>query len=88
MDIAAARDFGLGREATIDHIRKDLGARSEKATGQKDHRPKGFVENAPVTALLLSPRSMADMLLRRALSAAHFWRNSNIQSFLTGCQRG
>jgi hypothetical protein len=63
----------------------DLHATSDKAPVQKDLSPEGFAKNGPATALLLSHRSILDMLLRRALSAGHFWRNSNIQSFLTGC---
>jgi hypothetical protein len=63
----------------------DLDA-SDKATGQKGLSPEGFANNGPATSLLLSHRSMADMLLRRASSAGHSWRNSNIHSFSTGCQ--
>jgi hypothetical protein len=85
MDIAAERNFGLRREATSGHIRSDLAARSDKATGQKNLSPKGFAKNGPATSLLLSRRSMKDMLLRRASSAGRSWRNSNIHSFLTGC---
>ena len=47
--------------------------------------PEGFVNIGPATSLLLSHRSMADMLLRRASSAGHSWRNSTIHSFLSGC---
>ena len=61
------------------------GRPSDKATGQKGLSPKGFANNGPATSLLLSHRSMADMLLRRASSAGHSWRNSNIHSFLTDC---
>lgn len=61
----------------------NLDATSDKATGQKGLRSKGLARNGPATSLLLSHRSMAGMLLRRASSAGHFWPNSNIQSFLT-----
>jgi len=88
MDIAAERNFGLWREATSGHIHMDLDARSDKATEQKDLSPEGFAENGPATPLLLCHRSMKDMLLRRASSAGHSWQNSNIQSFLMGCQAG
>jgi len=87
MDIAAERNFGLRREAASEHIRMDLGASGDKVSVKKDLSPKGFAKNSPATSLLLSCRSTRDMLLRRASSAAHFWRNSNIQSFLTGCQQ-
>jgi hypothetical protein len=63
----------------------DLASTSDKAGSQKDLSPEGFAKNRPATALLLSHRSSVDMLLRRALSAGHSWRNSNIHSFLTGC---
>jgi hypothetical protein len=85
MDIAAEKIFGLWRGARSGHIRMDLDARGDKATNQKGLSPEGFARNGPATSLLLSHRSMKDMLLRRALSAGHSWRNSNIQSFLTGC---
>src|ERR1700758_5541394 len=62
MDIAAERIFVLWRSFM------DLAARSDKATGQKDLSPKGFAKNGPATSLLLSHRSMKDMLLRRASS--------------------
>ena len=63
----------------------DLDATSDKATGQKGLSPQGFANVCPATSLLLSHRSMADMLLRRASSAGHSWRNSNVHSFSTGC---
>jgi len=97
MDIAAERIFGLWRGATSGHIRSDLDARSDKATGQKDLSPKGFAKNGPATSLFLSRRPIKDMLLpqvrtdkscphlRAASSAGRFWRNSNIHSLLTGC---
>src|SRR5580658_2203814 len=97
MDIAAERNFGLRGEATSGHIRSDLAARSDKAAGQKNLSPKGFAKNGPATSLLLSRRSIKDMLLRRvrteksgpasraASSAGRFWPNSNIHSFLKGC---
>jgi hypothetical protein len=65
----------------------DLDATSDKTTGRKGLSPKGFARNGPTTSLLLSYRSMVDMLLRRASLAGHSWRNSNIHSFSTGCQR-
>jgi len=86
MDIAAERDFGLLRGATSGHIRSDMSARSDKEAGQKNLSPKGFAENGPATSLFLSRRSIKDILLRHASSAGRFGRNSNIQSFLTGCQ--
>ena len=61
------------------------GTTSDKATGQKGLSPMGFANNGPATSLLLSHRSMKDMLLRRASSAGHSWRNSNIHNFSTGC---
>jgi hypothetical protein len=85
MDIAAERIFELRREVRSAHVRMDLSATSDKAAGQKDLSPKGFARNGPATLLLLGHRSIKDMLPRRASSAGHFWRNSNIQSFLTGC---
>src|ERR1700728_1865812 len=86
MDIAAERNFGLMRGVTSAHIRMDLQARRDKAAGQKDLSPKGFAKKGPATSLLLSRRSTRDMLLRRASSSGRFWRNSNIHSFLTGCE--
>ena len=68
----------------LGHIRMDLPTRSDKATVQKTLSPKGFVKNGPATSLLLSHRSILDMLLRRvrtekscptsraASSAGHF----------------
>ncbi len=53
------------------HIAAERYAGREKATADR--------------SLLLSHRSMADMLLRRASSAGYSWRNSNIHSFSTGC---
>jgi hypothetical protein len=85
MDIAAERNFGLPREARSGHIRTDLAATRDKAAGQKAFSPKGFAENGPATSLLLGHRSIKDMLPRRASSAGHSWRNSNIHNFLTGC---
>ena len=85
MDIAAERNFGLVRGATSAHIRRDLEARSDKETGQKSLSPKGFAENGPATLLFLSRISVKDILLRHASSATRSGRNSNIQSFLTGC---
>ena len=106
MDIAAERNFGLVRGATSEHIRRDLGVRSDKEPDQKSLSPQGFAENGPATSLFLSRRSVKDMgfpspaiefphitlcataqssLLRYASSAGRFGRNSNIQSFLTGC---
>ncbi|HUA65944.1 MAG TPA: hypothetical protein VME24_08860 [Alphaproteobacteria bacterium] len=85
MDIAAERIFGLWRGARAAMSFMDLDATSDKATGQKGLSPKGFANNGPATSLLLSHRSMADMLLHRASSAGHSWRNSNIHSFSTGC---
>ena len=63
----------------------DLDAMSDKGTSQKGLSPEGFARNVPATSLLLSHRSMVDMLLRRASSAGQSWRNSNIHSFLAGC---
>jgi hypothetical protein len=85
MDIAAERNFGLVNGARSAHIRKDMKARSDKETGQKSLSPKGFAENGPATLLFLSRISVKDILLRHASSATRSGRNSNIQSFLTGC---
>jgi hypothetical protein len=63
----------------------DLDTTSNKVTGQRDLSPKGFANNGPATLLLLSRRPMKGILLRRASSAGHFWQNSNIHSFSTGC---
>jgi hypothetical protein len=85
MDIAAERNFGLVRGATSEHIRSDLRARSDNEPDRKSLSPEGFAENGPATSLFLSRRSVKDILLRHASSAARFGRNSNTQSFLTGC---
>jgi len=85
MDIAAERNFGPVRGATSEHIRSDLQAGSDNEPGQKSLSPEGFAENGPATSLFLCRRSVKDILLRHALSAARFGQNSNIQSFLTGC---
>jgi hypothetical protein len=85
MDIAAERNFGLVRGATSAHIRKDMKARSDKEPGQKSLSPKGFAQNGPATSLFLSQRPTRGIFLRHASSAGRSGRNSNIQSFLTGC---
>jgi hypothetical protein len=85
MDITAERKFGLVRGATSAHIQRDLRGRSDNKAGQRSLSPKGSAENGPATMLFLSRRSMKDILLRHASSAGCFGRNSNIQSFLTGC---
>src|SRR5580698_880904 len=80
------REFlACGAERGVAMSFMDLDATSDKATGRKGLSPEGFVRNGPATSLLLSHRSMADMLLRRASSAGHSWQNSNIHSFSTGC---
>jgi hypothetical protein len=86
MDLAAERNFDLVRGATSEHIRRDLGARSDNEPGQKSLSPEGFAENGPATSLFLGQRSTRDIFLRHASSAGRFGRNSNIHSFLTGCQ--
>ena len=48
---------------------------SDKAASQKTRSPEGCDENGPAAALLLSHVSI-QMLLRRALPAAHFDRNA------------
>ena len=58
------------------HVRRS--AMSDKAAGQKTRSPKGCDENGPAAALFLSNVSHPDMLLRRALPAAHFDRNAAI----------
>jgi len=69
MDAAAERIFGFVREATREHIRMDLRPRSDKAQIQKDLSPEGFINNRAATSLLLSRRSIKDILFRRASSA-------------------
>jgi hypothetical protein len=85
MDIAAERNFGSVRGATSAHIRRDLEARSDNESGQKSLSPEGFAQNGPATLLFLSRISVKDILLRPASSAGRSGRNSNTQSFLTGC---
>src|SRR5579871_1671839 len=57
MDTAAERNLGFAREATTEHIRRDLGRRSDKAQKQKDLSPAGFAENGAATALLIGRSS-------------------------------
>jgi hypothetical protein len=72
MDTAAERIFGFVREATREHIRRDLRPTSDKAQNQKDLSPKGFIKNRAATSLLLSRRPIKGILLRRASSAPGF----------------
>jgi hypothetical protein len=85
MDIAAERNFGLVRGATSANIRSDMGARSDNEPGQKGLSPEVFAQNGPATSLFLSQRPTRGIFLRHASSAGRSGRNSNIQSFLTGC---
>ena len=67
------------REAKRENTRGGLFPMSDKAAGQKARSPEGCDENGPAAALLLvAPQSRidSDMLLRRALPAAHFDRNA------------
>jgi hypothetical protein len=49
---------------------------SDKAAGQKARSPEGCDENGPGGCLAPQSRIDPDMLLRRALPAAHFDRNA------------
>jgi hypothetical protein len=85
-ETGSERNFGLDRGATSEHIRNEVQVRSDNEPGQRSLSPEGFAENSPATLLFLSRRSIKDILLRHASSACCFGQNSNIQSFLTGCQ--
>ena len=85
MNIAAERNFGLWRGATSGHIRSDLDARSDNATGQKALSPEGFALNVPATALFVGRRPLRVFSLLSPCRRDIQGQNGNVQSFLTGC---
>ena len=81
---AAARDFGCGQggEAGASPWAGCAG-RTNAGHGQKTRRPEGFRANGRLAALLLSRRSMKDILLRRALPSDRLHENSTPCHFKT-----
>ena len=59
-------------------------ARDNEAQKQKTRRPEGFRGKGRLAALLLSRRSMKDILLRRALPSSPSLENSTTPNFQTG----
>ncbi len=85
MDIAAERNFGLARGAASGHILYGSVREERQSARPKGLQPVGFRQKEPGDSVAPQSQILKDMLLRRALSAGSFWRNSNIHSFLTGC---
>ena len=87
MDIAVSPKMGRRRGDTKEHVRWDLRLRDSEVAGPFLEKPFGLRVFWPGALSLLAHRSVKDMLARRSAPQTKIPLSSNIQNFLTGCQR-